>query len=61
MFLKGEVDAVDILFPRFINTLTQQPQTVPFLPIGKTCRRDRRRECARPGAARRQRHGRVRF
>ena len=35
MFLKGEVDAVDILFPRFINTLTQQPQTVPFLPIGK--------------------------
>jgi F-type H+-transporting ATPase subunit gamma len=35
MFLKGEVDAVDILFPRFINTLTQTPQTVPFLPIGK--------------------------
>ena len=35
MFLKGEVDAVDILFPRFINTLTQQPQSVPFLPIGK--------------------------
>jgi F-type H+-transporting ATPase subunit gamma len=27
MFLKGEVDAVDILFPRFINTLTQSPQT----------------------------------
>jgi F-type H+-transporting ATPase subunit gamma len=35
MFLKGEVDAVDILFPRFINTLTQQPQILPFLPIGK--------------------------
>jgi F-type H+-transporting ATPase subunit gamma len=35
MFLKGEVDAVDILFPRFINTLTQQPQVVPFLPIAK--------------------------
>ena len=35
MFLKGEVDAVDILFPRFINTLTQQPQLVPFLPMGK--------------------------
>ena len=35
MFLKGEVDAVDILFPRFINTLTQQPQTVSFLPIGE--------------------------
>ena len=35
MFLKGEVDAVDVLFPRFINTLTQQPALVPFLPIGK--------------------------
>src|SRR5580698_1123210 len=35
LFLKGEVDAVDILYPRFINTLTQQPQIVPFLPIGK--------------------------
>ena len=35
IFLKGEVDAVDILFPRFINTLTQLPTTVPFLPIGK--------------------------
>jgi F-type H+-transporting ATPase subunit gamma len=35
LFLKGDVDAVDILFPRFINTLTQQPQTLPFLPIGQ--------------------------
>ena len=35
MFLKGEVDAVDILYPRFINTLTQQPTLVPFLPIGQ--------------------------
>ncbi len=35
LFLKGEVDAVDILYPRFINTLTQQPSLVPFLPIGK--------------------------
>jgi len=35
LFLKGEADAVDILYPRFINTLTQQPQTVPFLPVGK--------------------------
>jgi len=34
MFLKNEVDAVDVLFPRFINTLTQQPQVIPFLPIG---------------------------
>jgi len=35
LFLTGQADAVDILYPRFINTLTQQPQTVPFLPIGK--------------------------
>jgi F-type H+-transporting ATPase subunit gamma len=35
LFLKGEVDAVDILFPRFVNTLTQQPQLLSFLPIGK--------------------------
>ena len=34
-FLKGEIDAVDVLFPRFVNTLTQQPALVPFLPIGK--------------------------
>jgi F-type H+-transporting ATPase subunit gamma len=35
LFLKGEVGAVDILYPRFVNTLTQLPQVVPFLPIGK--------------------------
>jgi len=35
LFLKGEVDAVDILYPRFINTLTQQLSLVPFLPIGR--------------------------
>ena len=35
IFLKGEVDAVDILYPKFINTLMQQPKLVAFLPIGK--------------------------
>lgn len=35
MFLAGEVDSVDILYPRFVNTLTQQPSLVPFLPMGK--------------------------
>jgi F-type H+-transporting ATPase subunit gamma len=35
LFLKGEVGAVDILFPRFVNTLTQSPALIPFLPIGK--------------------------
>ena len=35
LFLKGEADAVDILFTNFISTLVQQPKVVPFLPIGK--------------------------
>src|ERR1700690_2633323 len=35
LFLKGEVDAVDILFTSYVSTLTQQPKVVPFLPIGK--------------------------
>jgi F-type H+-transporting ATPase subunit gamma len=35
MFLEGKAGSVDILFPRFINTLTQQPALVPFLPIGR--------------------------
>jgi F-type H+-transporting ATPase subunit gamma len=34
-FLKGEADAVDILFTNFVSTLVQQPKTVPFLPVGK--------------------------
>jgi F-type H+-transporting ATPase subunit gamma len=35
LFLKGEVDAVDILYTNFISTLVQQPKLVPLLPIGK--------------------------
>jgi F-type H+-transporting ATPase subunit gamma len=35
LFLKGEADAVDILFTKFVSTLVQQPKTVPFLPVGK--------------------------
>ena len=35
LFLKGEADAVDILFTNFVSTLVQQPKVVPFLPIGK--------------------------
>jgi F-type H+-transporting ATPase subunit gamma len=34
MFLKGEVDAVDIMFTNFISTLVQQPKRIPFLPVG---------------------------
>src|SRR3984957_2993117 len=32
LFLKGEADAVDILFTNFFSTLVQQPKTIPFLP-----------------------------
>jgi F-type H+-transporting ATPase subunit gamma len=35
MFLKGEVDRVDILFTNFISTLTQKPELRPFLPVGE--------------------------
>ncbi len=35
LFLKREVDAVDILFTSFISTLNQRPQVVPFLPVAK--------------------------
>lgn len=34
MFLKGEVDAVDVLYTNFISTLNQKPETIPFLPVG---------------------------
>lgn len=32
-FLAGTVDAVHIVFPRFVNTLTQRPEVVQILPI----------------------------
>lgn len=35
MFLKGEVDHVDVLFTNFINTLTQRPDVRPLLPVGE--------------------------
>jgi len=35
MFLKGEVDQVDILFTNFISTLNQRPRWLPLLPIGE--------------------------
>jgi F-type H+-transporting ATPase subunit gamma len=35
LFLKGEVDAVDILYTNYVSTLVQQPKTVSFLPVGE--------------------------
>lgn len=32
-YLDGKVDAVHIIYPKFINTLTQQPTVVQLLPI----------------------------
>jgi F-type H+-transporting ATPase subunit gamma len=35
LFLKKEVDQVQIVFTRFVNTLTQEPLAVDFLPVGE--------------------------
>jgi F-type H+-transporting ATPase subunit gamma len=35
LFLKGEVDQVQVVATQFINTLTQQPVVVEYLPIGE--------------------------
>ena len=35
LFLKGEVDEVQIVATRFVNTLTQEPVTIEFLPVGE--------------------------
>ena len=34
LFLKGEVDCVDVLFTRFVNTLTQKVELRRLLPVG---------------------------
>jgi len=35
LFLKREVDCVDVVFTNFINTLSQKPEARQLLPIGK--------------------------
>lgn len=35
MFLKGEVDEVRVIATRFVNTLTQTPLCLEFVPIGE--------------------------
>ena len=35
MFLKGEVDDVEIVASRFVNTLVQQPVLLDCLPVGE--------------------------
>ena len=35
LFLKGEVDSVEVLYTNFVSTLVQKPDTQPLLPIGE--------------------------
>ena len=35
LFIKGEVDRVDVLFTNFISTLNQRPEVFPLLPVGE--------------------------
>jgi F-type H+-transporting ATPase subunit gamma len=35
LFLKGEVDQVQIVATRFVNTLTQVPVSIEYLPVGQ--------------------------
>lgn len=35
LFLNGTVDHVDLLYTNFISTLSQRPETRPFLPVGE--------------------------
>lgn len=35
LFLKREVDQIQVIATRFVNTLTQQPVSIEFLPVGK--------------------------
>ncbi len=55
LFLKGEVDQVDVLYTNFISTLTQKPEVRQLLPIGEIKALDadvdgdgRRQRAARP-------------
>jgi F-type H+-transporting ATPase subunit gamma len=36
MFMKGEADAVDVVYTRFINTLSQRPDVRALLPMGSS-------------------------
>jgi F-type H+-transporting ATPase subunit gamma len=35
LFLKGEVDEVQIVTTKFVNTLTQEPVSIEYLPVGE--------------------------
>jgi F-type H+-transporting ATPase subunit gamma len=35
LFLREEVDSVEVLFTNFISTLSQKPEVLPLLPVGE--------------------------
>jgi F-type H+-transporting ATPase subunit gamma len=32
-FEKGEVDSIEVIFPRFVNTIIQEPEVLPLVPV----------------------------
>ena len=56
LFLKGEVDEVRIVTTRFVNTLTQEPVSIEYLPVGAITGLEGSGRGIRGGAGRR--HGR---
>ena len=55
LFLKREVDQVQIVATRFVNTLTQQAPVAEFLPVGEITRARDRGSGIRRGAGDRHR------
>ena len=51
LFLSGEVDQVLIVTTRFVNTLTQEPVAMEYLPVGEIKGMQRRRRRTRRDAA----------
>jgi F-type H+-transporting ATPase subunit gamma len=37
LFLQGEIDTIEVIFPRFKNTLVQEPIHRPILPLESLC------------------------
>ncbi len=54
LFLKGEVEAVDVLYTRFVNTLAQRPDVRELLPMGsaESLQAEAQAHAAQPAVAR---------
>ena len=60
LFLKGDVDEVLIIATRFVNTLTQEPVAIEYLPVGRDHGPAGAGRRIGGGACRRHRRDRVR-